>query len=41
VSRQTVLVVSNDLGEPERLRVCGSILRQGSRFKLYSYVLTD
>lgn len=41
VSRKTVLVVRNAAGEEERLRVFGSLLRQGDRYKVYSFVTTD
>lgn len=41
VSRRAVLVARNAEGESERLRLFGSILRQGDRYKLYSYVITD
>lgn len=41
VSRETVLLVRNAAGEEERLRVFGSLLRQGGRYKIYSYVIAD
>lgn len=41
VSRRTVLLVTNAEGELERLRLFGSMLRQGNRHKVYSYVITD
>jgi hypothetical protein len=41
VSRRTALVVRNGDGEEERLRLFGSLLRQGDRYKIYSYVITD
>lgn len=41
VSRKTVLVVRDAGGQEQRLRLFGSILRQGDRYKVYSYVVTD
>lgn len=41
VSRRTVLVVTNAEGAEERLRLFGSLLRQGDRYKVYSYVVSD
>jgi hypothetical protein len=41
VSRQAVLVVRNADGEEERLRLIGSLMRQGDRYKVYSYIITD
>jgi hypothetical protein len=41
VSRRTALVVRNSDGDEERLRLFGSLLRQGDRYKIYSYVVTD
>jgi hypothetical protein len=39
IRRKTVLVVENEQGEKQTLRLFGSLLQQHGRFKVFSYVV--
>ncbi len=41
VHRDTVVVVQKADGTTEDIRVCGSLLEQGGRWKVFSYVASD